>query len=107
MSVIQYGADTNVLVITKGHPFERDPFFRIFESQRDIAWTAVEQPAAQVFFSPENAKPYDAFVLYDMPGIEFTANGPRFHDPPADFVRGFLDLLDSGHGFVFQCPSLS
>lgn len=107
MSMIRYGADLNVLVVTKGHPFERDPFFAMFEAQSDMAYTAVEQPAAQMFFSTENAKPYDAFVLYDMPGIEFTPSGPRFHDPPAEYVSRFLDLLESGHGFVFLHHSIA
>ena len=101
MSFIRYGADLDILVVTKGHPFERDPFFAIFDSLPDVAWSAVEQPAAQSFFTPERAQPYDAYVLYDMPGIEFAPGGPRFHDPPRDYVDGFLALLEAGHGFVF------
>ncbi|MFP8878362.1 MAG: ThuA domain-containing protein [Myxococcota bacterium] len=101
MSFIRYGSDLEILVVTKGHPFERDPFFGIFDAIPDIGWSAVEQPAAQSFFTPERAKHYDAYVLYDMPGVEFSVGGPRFHDPPAEYVRGFLDLLETGHGFVF------
>jgi type 1 glutamine amidotransferase len=101
MSMIRHGADFEILVVTKGHPFERDPFFAIFDGYSDIAWCAVEQPAAQVFFTPERAQPYDAYVLYDMPGVEFTARGPRFHDPSPAYRAGFLELLEAGHGFVF------
>jgi type 1 glutamine amidotransferase len=101
LSTLRYGADFEILVVTKGHPFERDAFFAIFDSYPDIAWSAVEQPAAQLFFTPEHAQPYDAYVLYDMPGIEFTAAGPRFHDPSPTYRSGFLELLEAGHGFVF------
>jgi hypothetical protein len=101
VSLLRYDAELNILVVTKGHPFARDPFFAMFDAEPGIAWSNVDQPAAQVFFHPERAKPYDAFVLYDMPGIEFGPKGPRFHDPPEDYVNGFLDLLDRGHGFVF------
>jgi type 1 glutamine amidotransferase len=102
MSIIRYDAPLQVLTVTKGHPFERDAFFAIFEGFPDIAYTSVEQPAAQAFFTPAMAAPYDAFVLYDMPGIEFRRGAPPvLHDPPAAYVRGFLELLDAGHGFVF------
>ena len=75
MGFIRHGALLNVLLVTKGHPFERDAFFAVFESWRDIACTAVEQPAAQAFFTAEAARPWDAFVLYDMPGIGFRPGG--------------------------------
>ncbi len=102
MGFLRYDADLEVLLVTKGHPFERDAFFAVFDAWRDIACTAVEQPAAQAFFTPEAARPYDAFVLYDMPGIEFRRGGaPRLHPPPPDFVKGFRELLDAGQGFVF------
>lgn len=99
---LRYGADLDVLLVTKGHPFERDPFFEVFEAWRGISYSAVEQPAAQAFFTPQAAEPYDAIVLYDMPGIEFRPGGaPAFHDPPEAFVAGFRELLDAGKGFVF------
>lgn len=102
MSTIRYNAPINVLISTKGHPFQRDDFFNVFEAMPDIAYTAVEQPAAQTFFSVENAAPYDAFVLYDMPGIDFGAEDPpQFVDPPEKYKEQFLALLEKGHGFVF------
>ena len=99
---LRYGADLEVLLVTKGHPFERDAFFDIFEAWRGISCSAVEQPAAQAFFTPEAAAPYDALVLYDMPGIEFRpGSAPVLHAPPAAFVKGFHELLEAGKGFVF------
>ena len=44
MSILRYDAERRVLVVTKGHPFERDAFFTALESIGGVAFTAVEQP---------------------------------------------------------------
>jgi len=64
-----------VLVVTRGHPFDRNSFFDVFEANADIEWSHVEHPAAQTFFEPGLAAPFDCFVLYDMPGIDFRSGG--------------------------------
>jgi type 1 glutamine amidotransferase len=107
LGVLRGDADLNALLITKGHPFERDAFFKMFESWSDIACTAVEQPAAQAFFDPELARSWDAFVFYDMPGIEFRPDGPVFHDPPAQLKENFLELIEAGQGLVFLHHALA
>jgi len=92
----------NVLLVTKGHPYEREPFYDVFDAMAHVNWTLVEQPAAQALFSLDQAAGYDAFVLYDMPGIEFMADGaPKFVPPREAFKRSFLELLEAGQGFVF------
>jgi hypothetical protein len=94
--------DKEILLITKGHPFQRDAFFKVFDSLAGVSWTHVEQPAAQVFFDPRLAKPYDAFVLYDMPGIRFRSDGPPdFLEPPDELKRHIEELLERGIGLVF------
>ena len=74
----------NVLLVTKGHPFRKEPFFSVFDRNPEIVYTHVEQPAAQALFNPQAAEPYDAIVLYDMPGIRFGADGGgmAYDDPP-------------------------
>jgi len=102
VSIIRYDTPLSALLVTKGHPFEREPFHAALESFPDIAITSVEQPAAQEFFRPEMAARWDAFVLYDMPGVEFQpGKAPKLHDPPEDYREQFLALLEAGHGFVF------
>lgn len=92
----------NVLLITKGHPFERDPFFSVFDQMDEVNYTHVEQPAAQALFDWEHAQDYSAFVLYDMPGIQFGSNGgPQLDEPSTAFKTRFEDLLERGQGFVF------
>jgi uncharacterized protein len=94
--------DLAVLVVTKGHPFEKAPFFRIFDDMPNVDWTHVEQPAAQALFDVEHAAAFDAFVLYDMPGIRFHPDRPPdFLEPDPRYRQRFLDLLQQGHGFVF------
>lgn len=88
---------SHVLVVTRGHPFIRDPFFAAFESLAGIEWSHVEHPVAQRLFNRSSAQQFDAFVLYDMPGIEFKAGEPpRFFAPPDDYVEGLMEMLDDG-----------
>jgi type 1 glutamine amidotransferase len=90
-----------ILLVTKGHPYEREPFYNVFDEMPDVNWTLVEQPAAQALFSVEEAESYDAYVMYDMPGIAFQPGGPEFAVPSERYKRNFLELLEAGHGFVF------
>lgn len=92
------------LLVCKGHPYEREPFYAVFEQMADVNYTLVEQPAARALFTIEQAEPYDAFVMYDMPGIRFNpepGKGPDFEKPSESYKQGFLDLLDHGQGMVF------
>lgn len=92
----------SILLVTKGHPFEREPFFQVFDDMKGVDWTHVEQPAAQALFSVEQASRFNAFVCYDMPGIGFHPDrAPDFLPPDETFKQRFLELLESGYGFVF------
>ena len=92
-----------VLLVTKGHPFAREPFFAVFDDAPGIEWTHVEQPAAQALLEPGRAARWDVIVFYDMPGIRFTGSEPpvELHEPPATLVHDFEALLESGKGMVF------
>lgn len=108
MTIIDYGhAAKNILISVKGHPYQRDEFFAMFNSMDSLSYTAVEQPASQLFFSAAASTAYDAHVLYDMPGIDFNASPPTFVDPGEQFKADFLGLLEQGHGFVFLHHSIS
>ena len=88
----------HVLVVTRGHPFDRNAFLAVFEANGDIEWSHVEHPAAQLLFAPEMAANFDCFVLYDMPGIAFSATGdaPQFNDPSPTHVANVRALLQAG-----------
>ena len=93
-------SDTSVLLVTKGHPFDRGEFFSMFD-HLGVNWTHVEQPAARVFMSPELAEPYDVLVFYDMPGLSFESGGPALERPSEEYKSGLISLLASGKGMVF------
>jgi len=59
-------AKIRILVVTGGHEFEQEPFFRLFQDNPEITFQAVEHPKAHAWFKPEAAKNYDVLVLYDM-----------------------------------------
>jgi type 1 glutamine amidotransferase len=78
-----------VLVITGGHDFEREPFFKMFQDNAHITFQAVEHPKAHEYLRPEASAKYDVVVLYDLwPKISEEAK--------ADFIN----LLNAGKGLV-------
>ena len=95
-------AQHEILLVTKGHPYERQPFYDVFDEMEDVEYTLVEQPAAQALFTPEQAVNYNAYVLYDMPGIKFTAGGPEFATPSDAYKQNFHAMLEQGIGMVFM-----
>jgi uncharacterized protein len=110
-----------VLLVTKGHGYDRAPFFAMFDALgNDITWTHVEHPAAQVFWDPTYADRFDVFVYYDMAGRSINqSNGERNYqggtpgaDPrdivPSPITKAHLEtLLKKGKGMVFFHHSLA
>jgi len=92
----------NIIVITRGHPFERDPFFEMIDST-GFAWSHIEHPAAQDFIISKSLKNYKAIVFYDMPGINFETAPPKptFFNPSDEFKNSFINILKEGIGCVF------
>lgn len=92
----------NILLVTKGHPYEREPFYAMFDDMPELDWCLAEQPAAQAMFRVDEAAKYDAYVMYDMPGIQFQAGAaPVFEAPDEGYKQRFAELIEAGHGFVF------
>lgn len=93
-----------VAVVTKGHPFEQDPFFAVFDAMDGVDWTHVEHPDALDLVQPERAADFDVFVMYDMPGITFTRSEPpiEFPEPPDGYREAFRALLDAGKPMIFM-----
>lgn len=94
-----------LLMVTKGHPYDYSAFMELFDSDRSVATTCVEQPAAQVILRPENVGDYDAVLFYDMQGIAIPGPGVTeplgaFLDPPASYVRSIEALIERGTGIV-------
>ena len=99
---IRRQSQKNLLVATKGHPFDRQAFFAMFDAMPGLVWTHVEQPAAARLMSPPLAQDFAALVFYDVPGIRFRTLGPpEIVAPPADLQAGFEALLDIGKPMIF------
>lgn len=97
MPILRYGEPLNVLVAVKGHPFDRAAFGAIFDEMEGVAAAIVDQPAAARLMTPRGMAGFDALVLYDMPGIDFRAQGgAQFVEPDEQTKAGFLAMLDAG-----------
>jgi len=58
---------TKVLVITGGHGFEKEPFFKMFSDNSEIVFTAAAHTATNATaYEREDFLSYDVVVLYDM-----------------------------------------
>ena len=92
-----------VAVLTKGHPFDAEAFFAVFDSFAGISWTHIEHPDALGVVDPDRAGEFDVLVMYDMPGITFTGDDPPavFHSPPEGYPEAFEAMIDRGQGMVF------
>ena len=112
-----------VMVVTKGHTYDREPFFQMWDSWgSDITWSHVEHPAADVMLSPKYSKLFDVYAFFDIggpgvgmgrqgqpapivpPGSFKTANN-RFYPPPSEQLKTeFPKLLREGKGIRVPAP---
>lgn len=102
MPTIDYHAPLQLLVAVRGHPFDRIAFAALFGAMEGIAATFVDQPAAARLMNPHGMANFDALLLYDMPGLDFSATKerPGLVDPGDALRDGFAALLDQGKGIV-------
>ena len=78
-----------VLVVTGGHDFEQEPFFKLFKDNPEISYRAVEHPNAQALLKADASKDYDVLVFYDM------------HQEISEEAKAdFLARLKEGKGLV-------
>lgn len=103
------GNTRQVLVVTKGHAYDRSAFSAMLDSLAGVECTQVEQPAAQLHFAGTEPERWDAYLMYDMPGFAFKADHsrPDLFAPPEKFCADFTSLVDRGHGFVFVHHALA
>lgn len=91
------------LLVTGGHPFEREPFLALFHDDPGLLVEHVEQPHSQRRLHPHRLGDVDVVVFYDMPGLTFTRGQPPLElvAPDAAVVDGFEALLERGVPMVF------
>jgi len=78
-----------VVVVTGGHGFEREPFFKIFDSIKEISYTEAIQKDHSELFEDISGWDYDVIVFYSM--TQEISEKRR---------QNFLKLLDRGVGVV-------
>ncbi|MEO0412054.1 MAG: ThuA domain-containing protein [Pseudomonadota bacterium] len=76
------------LLVTKGHPFEKGPFFKWIDGVEGLDVTHIEHPAAESFIGAGLGAPYDLWLMYDMPGYDFKSTGG-------------VDFIDPNQGFKY------
>lgn len=85
----------SILLLTKGHPFEKGPFLEWIDSIPGADVSHIEHPAAHDFIAAGLGEPYDLWIHYDMPGYEFGGEGGvRFIEPSHSFKAAFLERLE-------------
>ena len=82
-------APIKVLVVTGGHGFQPEPFFRMFQDNPDLTYTTAAQDKAAEAYDGEDLLSYDVVVLYDSPSTITDAQKARF-----------LSLFDKGVGVI-------
>lgn len=81
---------TKVLLVTGGHGFEKEAFFKLFDDIQDIAVTKAEHAKqSATVFDRDDLLSFDAVVLYDMPMVITETQ-----------KKNFLALFDKGVGLV-------
>lgn len=80
----------NVLIVTGGHNFDRESFFKMFDSFGGVSYTELKHPEANLQLGTIDPKTFDAVVFYDMPKTISEAE-----------KEGYYKLLKLGKGLVF------
>jgi type 1 glutamine amidotransferase len=86
----QDSAKLKVLLITGGHGFEQEPFFKIFKDNPEITLTtAAHDKTNATAYEREDLLSYDVVVLYDM--VKSISDAQK---------AGLQSLFDKGTGLV-------
>jgi type 1 glutamine amidotransferase len=88
-------AKLKVLVVTGGHGFQRDGFFKVFSENPDITFTEAKQGKTSEAYDREDLLTHDAIVLYDM--VQNITDAQK---------AKFLALFEKGVGLVVMHHAL-
>ena len=85
-----------VLIITGGHDFERESFFKMFEELPGIDWQELIHPEANQVYASSLSEKADALIFYDM--VQEIDDVQK---------KALIDLLNQGKGMIFLHHSLA
>jgi hypothetical protein len=78
-----------VLIVTGGHAFQQEPFFRMFSDNPEISYTWAVQKTNAEAYDRDDLFSYDVVLLYDSPTQITDSQKARF-----------LELFDRGIGVI-------
>jgi type 1 glutamine amidotransferase len=94
-SAAESGGKLNVLIVTGGHGFEQEPFFKVFKDNAEITFTHATQGKTSEAYERADLLGYDVVVLYDMVQKITESQKAAFHS-----------LFDKGIGLVVMHHAL-
>lgn len=95
-----------VLLVTGGHAYDREPFLAAWQADNGLHVTHVEHPEATDYIASGRASEFDVVVFYDMPGVD--PLGPeRPTELPLGVREGFELMTKRGTGLVFLHHALA
>ena len=96
ISISTSAKNTRILIVTGGHGFERELFFRMFDAMDGITYLELKHPEANIQLGQIDPKTFDAVVFYDMPKTISETEKESYHK-----------LLKLGKGLLFLHHSLA
>jgi uncharacterized protein len=80
----------NIMIATGGHDFDREAFFDMFDSFRDIRYAEVQQPGANVLIEENKIDTFDVLVFYDL-----------YDSITSSQKKAYENLVQSGKALIF------
>ncbi|MEP5936843.1 MAG: ThuA domain-containing protein [Erythrobacter sp.] len=97
----------DLLVLSGGHAYEREPFAQLLGSLGDWDITHLMHPEAEEAVANGTALEADAVLFYDMGGYTFAENWVTSRPPSEGFRRAIVDRFASGRGAVAMHHALA
>jgi type 1 glutamine amidotransferase len=95
LSAADSGVKLKILVVTGGHGFNREGFFKVFSENTNITFTEAKQGKTSEAYDRNDLLTHDAIVLYDM--VQNITDAQK---------AKFLALFDKGVGLVVMHHAL-
>ncbi|MBD2843315.1 ThuA domain-containing protein, partial [Erythrobacter sp. KMU-140] len=97
----------DLLVLSGGHPYEREPFAQLLASLGDWNVTHLMHPEAEQAVAGGQAQDADAVLFYDMGGYTFADNWVTSRPPSEAYRRAIVDRFKAGRGAVAMHHALA
>jgi hypothetical protein len=85
----------NILIVTGGHDFDRESFFQMFDSFKNLTYIELTHPEARIRLGTIDLASFDAVVFYDMPKTITDEE-----------KKSYYRLLAAGKGLLFLHHSI-